>query len=524
MVAIGANVPVVAWRTVEQRQATRCRIARIVGANIVIVTILQPRSHAISGFTVIANSTGIAIITLPVNGSIETKTLSRTAIYSAVILVVALETSPGLTDSVFAEVVNGTGVPIGAAAISCRAFATEFGQTDIRGARVVIVTVRRSGPLADSVNAEVQFGTGVAIITVALSRFEETPLPLDAAIQGTHIAVVTKLDFGPDTSAVYATVNRGARVAITTIVVVGFVDTASFNIARIIGADVVVVAQGWHAGHATTIYALVSYATGIAIVAGETGVVRRYLALTGGTIADRLGTNRLRTLQHGARNYRRLVYLAEIRQARSVTIESAVAKVSILELATSTVLLAGAIHIEPSAHPFLAIVIHRARVIIVAKLGVEFCSATTQPVTGIIGAGIGIVAKHGQADAHPRLAVVPNSTGITILAFAFVKRDVVATGLAQTGIFGTLVAVVTELHVLALDQNRFVDFAIAIIVDAIAGLGYRHQRVAGSQSLFGADPLAMARTCVVGYGTRSIQGQLHRFIRAGTDPRISGAL
>jgi len=120
--------------------------------------------------------------------------------------------------------------------------------------------------------------------------------------------------------------------------------------------------------------------------------------------------------------------------------------------------------------------------------------------------------------------VVSDGTGIPIDALSLPKNLVLATRLPLAGIHGAIVAIIADVDIVALHQDRLVCLAIAIIVKTVAGLLCRLECVTGGESFFHTHAFALAGAGLVDGIAWRPERQVHRLAGAGTHPCIRHAL
>jgi len=86
--------------------------------------------------------------------------------------------------------------------------------------------------------------------------------------------------------------------------------------------------------------------------------------------------------------------------------------------------------------------------------------------------------------------VVSNGAGVTIFAWAGIKDLVDAPLLSHALIFGTIVVIVTEINVVALDKVWFIDLIVAVIIHAIALFQGRFRCIAARKTVLSTSSLA----------------------------------
>jgi hypothetical protein len=201
----------------------------------------------------------------------------------------------------------------------------------------------------------------------------------------------------------------------------------------------------------------------ITVVAGEAFVVGRQGAgprgrITGCDLADCVGASgRL-----GTGHNRSLIDPALIGQRVGVAHQGPGTEVTIFKGLAICVVLAGAVDPDSGATASTTFVSYSARIAVVAISHVVQVLATSQPVAAIVGARVGVITGDEASRANSLFTVVAHSANVAILALAYTQRHVLTTFLAEAGIFGAIVIIVTAL---------FVDVAVAVVVDSVASFG-----------------------------------------------------
>jgi len=167
---------------------------------------------------------------------------------------------------------------------------------------------------------------------------------------------------------------------------------------------------------------------------------------------------------------------------------------------------------------------HRAGVRVIAEPCEREILAASLWSADVVRAGVLVVAFHRITHAGARLAMVGHRAWIVIAAFARAEGRIGTSLFALAGVLRALVVVVTDVDVVPLGKGGFIRFVVAVVVDAVAGLGGRSQGIAWGQTLRGADSLARADTEIVVDFTGSPEAQLNGGLGAGTETGIGHAL
>jgi hypothetical protein len=176
------------------------------------------------------------------------------------------------------------------------------------------------------------------------------------------------------------------------------------------------------------------------------------------------------------------------------------------------------------ALPPAAFVGNGARIAIVTVSGIVLEETAPGFVTEVIRAGVVIVTIHRTAHALPGIAVIGDSARIAVETLGSRQGRLLAAQIPLACILGATIAIVAQLLQFPFDQSGFVNGPVTIIIQAVANLLLRGERIARRETVGAAHPLAQAAAKLVGHFTRRPQGQLHRLLGAGTDPRIGNTL
>jgi len=465
VVSRGAHILVVAGSLVQEVEAPLDRVAGIVAADVVVVAVFEPRRRAGTICTLVAYRAFVAVVAFALVGQMNATFALHTTVIGAGVAVIAVRYLDAHTSLVrHADLLSIAEVFIAA------------NQRFSRHATQCLVT---------------------GLFAIA------------------GVAVVAQ-QFGSANALTGSTqVRGGADVTVVAWGLVVNVGAALLDQARVIRARIAVVAVGLDSSRANTLLALVPHGARISVFARHSLVVRLKRALpavrrTGSLQADGIISRRFGTLGDGPRLHFALVW-----QGLHVAKESSIAKVPILQLRAIPVLLAVAVDGRSGAFAFLAQVGHGTGVAIIALLDVVFMHAASRRVAGIVGAGILIVAIHGLTNADPFFAVIRNGAAVPVKAFAAVDSGMLAPILAQTGIFGAEIFVVTSV---------FVQVAITVIVHAVADFLSGLRCSALRKPVLDAHPFALAGADIIAQLTWRPERQLDGTPSAWTLARVGNAL
>jgi len=304
---------------------------------------------------------------------------------------------------------------------------------------------------------------------------------------------------------------------------IGCVGASGLGRAGVVRAQVAVVAGKRDAGSADTRLALVSHRAGVTVVARRALVLGSESALprrrvTGGLLTDGAGAFRRRALNNGVR-----VHQALVGPGIGIAQESPVACIPVLQSVTILVRHTITGDREPLALLVFALVRHCAGIIVITVFGVGRERTAAQTVAGVVGAVVAVVAHRGRAYALSLFAMVSHCAGIAVFALPFGKGNVLTAFFAGTGILGALVTVIASRNVDSVLQRGLVHFAIAIIVQPVAGFGCGDRCIAFRQATLQAHSFAQARTRIVDHFARGPQPQRYRGVGAGAHAGVVDA-
>jgi hypothetical protein len=186
-----ANLSIVATSLGRSIEAAITRIATIGRADVAVVTGQGSSSFAGSTPTVIADSTGIAIVTVRGVGDKLATAVRVALIVSAAVAVEAGQLPAAGTFPQLAVVTGGAEVTIIAWSTVELVDATRLGVARVIGARVLVVAIQRGSPHAQTGLASVWSGTAVAVVAAPLRGFKEAPAGGLTCIGSADVAVVT---------------------------------------------------------------------------------------------------------------------------------------------------------------------------------------------------------------------------------------------------------------------------------------------------------------------------------------------
>jgi hypothetical protein len=208
----------------------------------------------------------------------------------------------------------------------------------------------------------------------------------------------------------------------------------------------------------------------------------------------------------------------------SIALQSPVAQITVFKHGAIRIRQAVTGHGNAGALALVALVSNGTRVLVVTVGRVEQMLAAPKTVAGIVSARIAVITGNGRPDTDTGRAMVSNGAGIAVQAFSAIQLLVATARLTVAQVLGTGVAIIAQRQKLSPRLVRLVHEAIAIVIQAIAGLHGRGQGITVAQSTLLADPLPATTAKFVAPFTRGRQAQLHRVVCARADARIGHAL
>ena len=119
-----------------------------------------------------------------------------------------------------------------------------------------------------------------------------------------------------------------------------------------------------------------------------------------------------------------------------------IASIAIVKFKAIVIRLTLAINWVASTNAFLAYVICRAGIFIIAGGRIELGRTGPELITEIVGAGVLIVADNGLTNANSRFTMVAGGAGIAVSTFVFTEVFMEAALFAVAGIKGAGVVVI----------------------------------------------------------------------------------
>jgi len=196
-------------------------------------------------------------------------TLVRDArVCGALVVVIAIEGIGAGTSTIGANIIQGTLVVVVTGCGVVLVFAAGFFVAAIIGADVVVIAVRGQSTDARSLNALVNRGAGVVVVTFNLIVQMDTSQPKVTEVVGAEILVIAIEQASGHTGTSVTVVIHGARNAVIARVIVGAELAASIGEAAIRGALVAIVARQLSAAGTLSQAAEILGRADIAVVAG----------------------------------------------------------------------------------------------------------------------------------------------------------------------------------------------------------------------------------------------------------------
>ncbi len=337
--------------------------------------------------------------------------------------------------------------------------------TGIGGTDVFVVTGQGRSGNTFARFTDIPHGTGIAIVTGAIGRRMQAAQVRVAHVGCTGIAVIAGLGHTGLTGTIHALVTQGAGISIIARSAIVDVLTACLSVAGIVGAgNTIITIDGDTTGTLPGRAGILDL-TGIppfaeqSIIGGHQradAFVR--VALVGLAEAFRRGTG-----HHGFR-----VNDALIRKRLGVADQCSIALIAVFQRRTIGIGLAVAGDGSASAVSVQAEIAHGADVTVVAGAAVGGVHTAALLSTGIVGAGVLVMAIHRVTDTGPGGAMVGHGTWVTIITGAAVEGRIEASVATGTGIVGAVVIVVAQVDIVAAHQIWLVHIPITVVVEAIA--------------------------------------------------------
>jgi len=395
LVIDSASYAVVAQVVVVDCGAAQGRVAGVVGASILVVTVEDFSGCAQSVGAQVAHGAHVVVRALGVVVGVLATGVGVAGIVAADVAVVAVERLTAGAFAVGASFAGGTGIAVIARICVGVKNAAGCGVAGVVGADVEVGANNGLAGDAPAPRTVVSVGAQVVIVAVAVPGLVEAAGLRVAAIFRARIRVVTIEPSAPFTLAVVAGVPHGADVPIGARRRVELMYAPGILVARVVGARVAVVAVKWGSASALAVGAFFVHGTGVAVITGV-----------------------------------------------GVGVENA-ADGRIACVGCAYVVVVANRGLFKNARFALAVVPESAGVAVVAVEVVGHVDADSLVVAGVVGARISVAAVEGRSGgADPIDAAIVDGARVTVVAVA---RDyvVVAASVEHTTVRGTRVRVVT---------------------------------------------------------------------------------
>lgn len=336
-----------------------------------------------------------------------------------------------------------------------------------------------------------------------------TPQQRVAAIVGADIVVITIQHLAATTLTILAKVPCCASVAVGTHGIIGSVQAALNLLTRVVGTEVTIVTIGGSPCLTNAFCTTVPDSATVPIVTGVAPVCCLHGTGTCSMVADSFETDGVHSGWHWTDHYRRRIYYAEVGKLGSIAKQDPIADVAIFQGQTIGIFKALTIDSKAGTLTDIASVFHGARITIIAIGRVMFRGTATKSITQIVGAWIVVIADHGRSNTNSRLTMIADRAGIVIATFASVQIFMGTTGFPAAYITGAAIAIITKLHVLAVNEVRLVHFPVTIVVNPVAELCTCNQGVTGRETLGCTNTLPLAGSKLVGQFAGGPQRQFH---------------
>jgi len=185
------EVVVIARRDVQPIFAARRRVARVVGADIRIVTHRGVTGHADSTLALIVHSAGILVVAWVVIAGMLTPQHRVATINRAEVAVIARKLPRRFAIPILALVTNGAGIAIIAGHFIGGVLTPFPWQTEVIGTDISIIALRQPIKDAEPSRAVVANGAGIAIVTGAILGYVAAAYTRDTTIGGADVTIIT---------------------------------------------------------------------------------------------------------------------------------------------------------------------------------------------------------------------------------------------------------------------------------------------------------------------------------------------
>jgi len=470
------RIPVGAIVVVERVQASLQQITRIVGAQVAVVAIQVAAALTRALLAHISRRARIAVAARIGVVCVRTSKGRVTSIIGADIPVVAVERGAALALPVQTVVPGSAGIAVVAQSAVGTVLAADFRIARIVRTWIAIPAIRDVHEYALSAHTMVTDGARILVVALSLVVVMDAPDLGIARVISADVAVVAVESRSRIAGSIPTQIPGRADIAVVARILVVGVDATFPRIAEIVGAWIAVVAVDRSFAGATPLLAALPNRAFVAVVADLALVGRLKRALAGHRVArsgQAFGTEPvgLAALDHGSR-----VHRTRLRKRIQIAEQRTVADIPVLQLSAIRVSHAFARHCEAQALTQRAGIVHRTRILVVAGGAVEFRQAACSGQAVIVGAAVSVVADDLRPYAHALITVIGLGAHVCVAAFGTGENLAHAADVRIATVGSTLVIVVAR---------DVVDLPVTVVVEAIAHLLKGHTRVTvGKAGLF----------------------------------------
>jgi len=242
-VPFGAGVVVIASIVIGKGRASHCRVAGVVGARVVVGAVRLALGQALPFGALVFQCAHVAIVTRFGVERVHASFVRLARVIGAQIVVIAVDRGSRLACAAEANVAYGAHVAVLTGAGHGYALAHTQGVAIVAGAWVFVVTDDLRPGDALGVDALVRRRTGVSVVARLRVRWMKAISGVHVAqIGGAGIAIAAVVRGVPgEALPITALVSDGARIAVFAGQLVGFVHAAQLRIAVFVGAGVPIV-------------------------------------------------------------------------------------------------------------------------------------------------------------------------------------------------------------------------------------------------------------------------------------------
>jgi len=190
VVTAGAGVTVIARLRIGLEKTACIRRAAIIGANVVVITLQEPAVDASTVQTGIVYGAKISIVASPWHRQIRAAAVSIARIGGADILVVAIRDAAGDARPGLAAVAHGAGIVVCAGLCVGGILTTSDRVTRIVSTDIVVAAIEESTRLAPAIGTKITLGADIAIVADPLQRNKCTSSFRVARIARTRVVVL----------------------------------------------------------------------------------------------------------------------------------------------------------------------------------------------------------------------------------------------------------------------------------------------------------------------------------------------